>query len=94
MKRSGQGDRGKEGERKFRGNKEGEDAMGRSMRRKGCSVCRKVGDNEIFKFRNSDEGWIGREEEDHSPKWKTSKARSAILAAFSDQRLLPSSMQE
>lgn len=39
------------------------------------------------------DGTIGKQVE-HSPKWKTSKARSAILAAFSDHRLLPSSIQE
>lgn len=58
---------------------------GRQGRRKPCSISQKVGGNEKFMFINSGRGWIGKEEEKHSPKWKTCKARSAILAAFSDQ---------
>ena len=50
--------------------------------------------NEKFKFRKSGGGEMEEETEEHSPKWKTSKARSAMLAAFSDQKLLPSSMEE
>lgn len=37
--------------------------MRRASGERGCSESRKVGDNEKCKFRNSGEGWIGREEE-------------------------------
>lgn len=75
---------------------EGEVTMGRDTWRnkKGWGLRSKVDGHEKFKFRKSDEGKMEGEKEEHSPKWKTSKARSAMLAAFSDQKLLPSSMEE
>jgi len=72
---------------------EGEDATRRGMRRRrGQSISSKVDGYEKFSFSETVTGKMDGEERKYFPEWRTSKARSAPLTAFSGQRLLPYSM--
>lgn len=90
MKRSGQGGKERrecvEAERQHDGGVgcNGERQHEGERRKEGCGVS-KVSANEKFNFGNSHEGYIGSEEEG---------GRSALLTTSSDQRLLPSSLQD